>query len=205
MAISVRLTDMSMPAIDRKRLVGIILAVAAALLVLVLTRPQAQVPVLVASGDLVAGQALTANDVAVRYMASSEGLIEGDALGDLSDWSLRVPLEAGEPLLPSLMLPPEMLASPNVIALSLDQSHAVLGKLVAGDRVDIYRTTDGGFDTAPATEIVATGVYVVESRVDTDGLGSDQVDLLLAVDGDLALLIAGSARHGEIDLVRVAP
>jgi Flp pilus assembly protein CpaB len=205
MAISVRLAEWSFPAIDRKRVLGIILALVAALLVLAVTRPEPQVPVLIASGDLVAGQALTADDVTVRYMASSEGLVEGTGLGDLSDWSLRVPLQAGEPLLPSLLLPPEMLVAPNVIALSLDQSHAVLGRLVAGDRVDVYRTTDGGFDAAPVTELVAAGVYVVESRTDTDGLNSGRVDLLLAVDEDLALLIAGSARHGEVDLVRVAP
>lgn len=205
MAISVRLAELSLPTIDRKRVLGIILAAIAALLVLALTRSEAQVPVLVASGDLVAGQALTAQDVTVRYLTSSEGLVEGTGLGDLSEWSLRVPLQAGEPLLPSLLLPPEMLAAPNVIALSLDHSHAVLGRLVAGDRVDVYRTIDGGFDVAPLTELVASGVYVVESRVGVDGLNDDQVDLLLAVDEDLALLIAGSARHGEIDLVRVAP
>lgn len=205
MAVSVHLNELSIPWLDRKRILGLVLATIAGLLVLILTQPDPQVGVLVAANDLVPGRALTQGDVAVRYVASSEGLVEGTSVGELSEWSLRTPINAGEPLLPSNLQPPELLAHPNVIALSLDQSHAVLGRLIAGDRVDIYRTSTQGLDAASVTELVASGVYVVESRPAGEGVNADRVDLLLAVDEDLALLLAGATRDGGIDLVRIAP
>lgn len=205
MAVSVHLNELSIPWLDRRRLLGLALAAIAGLLVLTMTQPDPKVGILVAVNDLVPGHALSQADVAVRYVASSEGLVEGTTIGDLSEWSLRSPIDAGEPLIPSNLQPPEMLAYPNVIALSLDQSHAVLGKLVGGDRVDIYRTSASGLDSAPVTDLVATGVYVVESRPAVEGVNADRVDLLLAVDEDLARLLAGATRDGGIDLVRIAP
>lgn len=205
MAVGVRTQTIALPKFDRRRVIGILLAAIAGLLVLVMTRPESQVPILVASGDIVAGQPLGAQQVAVRYVTDAEGLVAGTDVGELSDWSLRAPLSDGEPLIPSLLQPPELIAFPNVIALSLDQEHAVLGHLVAGDRVDVYRTTSVGFDVTPVTERVATGVYVVEVRMSEAGINADRVDLLLAVDEELAALLAGAVRSGEIDLVRVAP
>ncbi len=205
MALGIRSRSLTLPSMDRKRVVGIVLAAAAALFVLLLTRPPDRIPILVASMDIPPGQALTADDVVVRYVESSEGLVEGATLGDLASWSLRAPIAAGEPLVPSLLQPPELLEAPNVIALSLDQSHAVLGRLVQGDRVDIYVTIGTGFGDEPVTQLIATGVYVVESRPGGDGIDADRVDLLLAVDADLALTIAGAGRSGAVDLVRVSP
>ena len=205
MAVSVRLSELSMPWFDRRRLFGIALAGVAALLVLVVTRPTPTVPVLVVSADMQPGQPLTAADIDIRRVADATGLVEGSSLGELADWSVRVPLAAGEPLLASLLQPPELLVAPNVVALSLDPAHAVLGRLVAGDRVDIYRTAGTSFETDGATELIATGVYVVESIVGSDGINAGSVDLLLAVDDDLARRIVAADRLGEIDLVRVAP
>jgi len=205
MTIGVRLGSWSIPTLDRRRIIGLVLAAIAALMVLALTRPANQVAVLVAGDDLVAGQPLSEEDVTVRYVANGEGLVVGVSLGDLEDWSLRAPLQSGEPLVPSLLQAPQLAAYPNVIALSLDKEHAVLGNLVAGDRVDVYRTTSHGFDAAPITARVASDVYVIQAAVATDGINSDRVDLLLAVDETLAALIAGAARGGEIDLVRIAP
>jgi hypothetical protein len=143
--------------------------------------------------------------VSVRYVESSSGLVEGASLGELEDWTVRVPILAGEPLLASLLQPPEILVAPNVVALSLDPAHAVLGRLVAGDHVDIYQTAGGGIDGNARTELIASDVYVVESRFDVDGINGGSVDLLLAVDDELAVRIVAGDRLGEIDLVRVAP
>jgi Flp pilus assembly protein CpaB len=98
-----------------------------------------------------------------------------------------------------------LLEAPNVIALSLDESHAVLGRLLPGDRVDVYVTVGNGLGDDPVTHLVATGVYVVESRAGGDGIDADRVNLLLAVDEELALTIAGAGRSGAVDLVRVSP
>jgi pilus assembly protein CpaB len=205
MALGIRTPSLSMPAIDRKRVVGLALAAIAAMLVLLLTRPPDRIPILVASADIAPGQALTASDVSVRYVESPDGLVEGSSIGDLESWSLRAPIAEGEPLVPSLLQPPQILETPNVIALSLDESHAVLGRLVPGDRVDVYVTVGSGFDSQPATELVATNVYVVESRPGSDGIDSGEVHLLLAVDEELARTIASAGRSGAVDLVRVSP
>jgi Flp pilus assembly protein CpaB len=205
MALGIRTRALSLPSIDRKRIVGLVLAAIAALLVLLLTQPPDRIPVLIASADIPPGQALTADDVTVRYVESADGLVEGSTLGDLASWSLRAPIAEGEPLVPSLLQPPELLDAPNVIALSLDASHAVLGRLVSGDRVDVYVTVGNGLGEDPLTQLVATGVFVVEVRPGGEGLNADRVNLLLAVNQDLAHTIAGAGRSGAVDLVRVSP
>ena len=205
MALGISSHAFSMPSLDRKRAIGVVLAVVTALLVLHLTRPPDRIPILVASADISPGHALTADDVVVRYVQSAEGLVEGSSIGDLATWSLRAPIAEGEPLVPSLLRPPELLEAPNIIALSLDESHAVLGRLVPGDRVDVYVTSADGFGDLATTQLVATRVYVVESRSGGDGLNADRVDLLLAVDEELAQTIAGAVRSGAVDLVRVSP
>jgi Flp pilus assembly protein CpaB len=205
MALSVRIRELSIPTVDRTRLLGLALAALAAVLVLVLTQPAPTVPILVAASPLQPGQPLSSTDIGVRYVDSAEGLVEGASLGELEDWTVRVSIAAGEPLLPSLLQPPELIAAPNVVALSLDRSHAVQGRLVAGDRVDVYRTTEASFDQPAVTELIASAVYVVEATIDDGGINGGSVELLLAVDDDLAAVIVAADRNASVDLVRVAP
>jgi Flp pilus assembly protein CpaB len=205
MALGVRVRDIALPTLDRRMVIGALLAAVAALGVLMLTRPPERVAVLVAGSDLIAGRPLGEMDIEVRYVESSTGLVAGDAVGDLEDWSLRVPLAEGEPLIGSLMQPPELVAMPNVIALSLASENAVLGRLVAGDKVDVYLTNTGGFDAEPSTELLATKVYVVEALTSESSMDRGRVNVLLAVDDSLAGQLASASHTGEIDLVRVAP
>lgn len=205
MALGISVRAVSLPSIDRRMIVGGILAAITALSVLQITKPPVRVPILVAGSELPAGRPLGGLDVEVRYVESATGLVAGDSIGDLADWSLRVPLAEGEPLVASLMLPPEVVASPNVIALSLPAAHAVLGRLVAGDRVDVYLTTDADFERAATTELMAADVYVIDAVMSESSANSGRVDILLAVDDVLAGRIAAAARGGGIDLVRVAP
>lgn len=205
MALGVRIREIALPAVDRRMIIGGILAAVAALGVLQLTSPPERTPVLVAGSDLVAGRALGDMDIAVRYVESATGLVVGDSVGVLEEWSLRVPLAEGEPLVASLMQPPELIAMPNVIALSLASQNAVLGRLVAGDKVDVYLTSAGGFDTEQITELLAADVYVVEAVVTESSVDRGRVNVLLAVDDDLAGKLASASHTGDIDLVRVAP
>jgi Flp pilus assembly protein CpaB len=205
MALGVRVRDIALPTVDRRMVIGAILACIAALGVLVVTRPPEQIPVLVAGSDLVVGRPLGEMEVEVRYVESSTGLVVGDSLGDLEEWSLRVPLAEGEPLVPSLMQPPELLASPNVIALSLAAENAVLGRLVSGDEVDVYVTVERGIDSASITEMIASNVYVVEAVVPESSIDRGRVNVLLAVSDDLAARLASASHTGDIDLVRVSP
>jgi hypothetical protein len=205
MALGVRVRDIALPTVDRRMILGAILAAIAALGVLVLTRPPDRIPVLAAGSDLSAGRPLSELDIEVRYVESSAGLVVGDSVGELGEWSLRVPLEDGEPLLASLLLPPELVATPNVIALSLPPQNAVLGKLVAGDKVDVYLTHADGFEVSQETELLASSVYIVEAVTSESSGSGGRVNVLLAVDDDLAAQLAAASHSGDIDLVRVAP
>ena len=207
MALLERVRPMSLPItwLDRRTVAGILLAALAGALVLTLTSPPTVVPVLVAGSDLPAGTPLQDLDVAVRQVSSSVGLVEGASVGELAEWTLRVPLVAGEPISPSLLVPPQVGDAPDALALSLDRANAVQGTLVAGDLVDVLVTRPAEFDSAPVTEIVASGVYVLEAGMGEKGFDADRVDVLLAVDTDLAVLIANARESGTIDLVRVSP
>ena len=201
----VRPAGLSITWLDKRTVLGILLAALAGVIVLTLTQPPAVVPVLVAGSDLPAGTPLQDLDVSVRQVSSSVGHVEGDSIGELEDWTLRVPLAAGEPIAPSLLVPPQVGLSPNAFALSLDRSHAVQGDLAAGDVVDVLVTLPATFDEPPVTNLVASRVYVLEIGFGDSGFDADRVDVLLAVDSELALRIANARESGTIDLVRVSP
>ncbi len=205
MALLSRTRPLAMPHLDRRMILGVVLAAVAAGLVFVLTQPAATTPILVAAADLPAGTPLGDLDLEVRSVASSEGLVVGDSVGDLADWVLRVPVSAGEPLVPSLLLPPQVLDAPAAFALTLDRSHAVQGRIMVGDHVDVLVTTSGSLDTAPITVTVASAVYVLDVELGDDGFDADSVAVLLAVDTDLATSLANAREAGTIDLVRVTP
>jgi Flp pilus assembly protein CpaB len=196
---------LTMPDLDRRAIVGVLLAAVAAGIVLTLTRPAPTTPILVAGSDLPAGTPLGELDLDVRRVGSPEGLVVGDSVGDLSDWVLRVPVSEGEPIVPSLLLPPEVLAAPDAFALTLDRAHAVQGRIAPGDLVDVLVTTPDTNDTPPSTTTVAEAVYVLDVDVGDEGFDADRVAVLLAVDTDLASVLANAREVGTIDLVRVAP
>jgi Flp pilus assembly protein CpaB len=201
----VRPISLSISWLDRRTMLGILLAALAGAIVLTLTRPPTVVPVLVAGSNLTAGTPLSELDVAVRQVSSAVGLVEGDSVGELADWTLRVPLAAGEPISPSLLVPPQVGESRNAMALSLDRSHAVQGNLSQGDLVDVLVTRAASFDAAPETELVAAAVYILDVSLGESGFDADRVDVVLAVDGDLAVNLTNARESGTIDLVRVTP
>lgn len=196
----------SLPSIDRRYVIGGCAAALAAILVLVLTQPPQRTPVLVANGDLPAGAPLAQIDVGTRLVEDAAGLIEGTSLGELADWSLIVPLVAGEPLLVSALRPPEMAKSSNALGVSLPAAHAVLGRLGRGDLVDIYLTPDSipGQPAADAARI-AHRVYVIDAAVSENPGALGRIDVLLAVDDLIAPILAAGARDGALDLVKVSP
>ena len=202
MATGIRVRGISIPRPDTRTLVGIGLAAVAALLVLWLTRPAPTVPVLVAGSDLPAATPISELDLSVRHTADATGMVVGDSPGDLSAWVLAAPLAAGEPLLPSLLRPPEVQTAPNLLALEIDEAHAVLGRLDPGDRVDIYASTSA-LGAPTETRLIAHSVYVVDATVSDSSVGSSQVQLLLAVDDELAATLTAAMNGGDLDLVRV--
>ena len=195
-----------MPRIERRKLLGIGLAALAALLVLSVTRPEPTIPVLVAASDIPAGQPIDSSMVAIREVTSANGLVEGSGLGEIEGWTVSASLSEGEPLLPSLLRPPELLTASNLISIGVERSHAVLGRVGAGDSVDIYVTWPSSIDEAPTTELLASDVFVVETSMDErSGISASDVNLVLAVDDTLAEALARASRSGELDIVQVAP
>jgi hypothetical protein len=189
---------------DKRTLLGLLLAVGAGALVLVLTRPDPTVAVLVAEGPLPAGVALEGLPIGVRRLPEADGLVAGDTPADLAGWTLAAPLTEGEPLLPSLLRPPERHDRPDVLALSLARDRAVLGELQAGDLVDVYVTV-AGLAGPPVSRLVAAGLYVITAGPAPGGIaGSEHIDLLVAVDDALAATLVSARHEGEIDLVRVS-
>jgi len=198
------LTDrIAVPGIDRRAILGVALAAVAAALVLLVTRPPTTTPVLVAGSDLPAGTPLADLDVGFRSVPDTAGLVAGDDVGELAEWSLRVPLAAGEPIVPSLLQPPAVLAASSLLSLELASAHAVLGRLAPGDLVDVYATSRSSLGTSETSK-VATSVFVVDAQV-TPAATGDRVALLLAVDDALAARLTAAARNGDLDIVRIGP
>jgi len=189
---------------DRRTALALALALAAGIGVFTLTRPPTTVPVLVAEGPLPAGIPLEHLPVGVRRVPDAAGLVAGEDLASLSEWALVAPLEAGEPLLPSLLRAPERRTYPHVLALSLERDRAVLGDLQTGDLIDVYVTA--AMTEGPAeARLVAASVYVVAAGPAPSGLGGeDRIDLLLAVNDSLAAALVGARAEGSLDLVRVS-
>ena len=202
MAIGVRTHGISIPRPDTRTLIGIGLAAAAALLVLWMTRPIPTTPVLVAGGDLPAGTPISELDLALRYTQDATGMVTGDSPGEISDWVLVAPLVAGEPLIPSLLRPPEVQTTPDLLALAIAQAHAVLGQIDPGDRVDIYASTSQ-VGQPTETHLIASSVYVVDASVAESSVNDSRVQLLLAVDDELAATLTAAMNGGDLDLVRV--
>jgi Flp pilus assembly protein CpaB len=189
---------------DRRTAVGLALALAAGILVFALTRPGETAAVLVAEGPLPAGVPLETLPVGVRRVPDATGLVAGGDATAVAGWTLSSPLATGEPLLPSLLRPPERLPRPDVLALSLERDRAVLGDLQAGDRIDVYVTVTNGEGPVSA-RLVAAAVYLVAAGPAPSGLGGeDRVDLLLAVDDALAAALVAARNEGDLDLVRVS-
>lgn len=205
MALSTDLKRLTWPRLDRRTLLGIGLAAGVAVLVLLITRPTPTMPVLVAGSDLPAGTPLGSLDITVREVADADGLVSGDNLGELSEWSLKIPIDAGEPLLPSVLQPPQVAAATSLLAFELDAAHAVLGQLAAGDEVDVYFTATPPPGETPTTTRIAESVYVVDAKLTESSIGAGRVDLLLAVDDELAATLTAATHSGALDLVRVGP
>jgi hypothetical protein len=134
-------------------------------------------------------------DLSIAAAPPLPGFVAAADLEALADHTLAARLDAGSPLLASLLVPPPQ-AHRDVAALTLDPAHAVQGDLVAGDLVDIYITTSG------ATELLAADVLVLAASTGRGGLEGGDTSLLLAVDTELAARLVAAVHNAEVDLVR---
>ena len=99
-----------------------------------------------------------------------------------------------------------MVAAPQAMGVSLPAAHAVLGRLGAGDVVDVYLTPNASpGDPSPAATRIAQRVYVIDAAEAASPGAMGRIDVLLAVDEEITPLLAAGARDGTIDLVKVSP
>ena len=77
------------------KLLATTVAVAAGALVLMITRPNPTVAILVAEGPVPAGVALEDLPVGVRRVPTAAGLVAGETPADLAGWTLATPLAEG--------------------------------------------------------------------------------------------------------------
>ena len=196
--------SVSLPRLERRFVVAGLLAAISAAVVLALTQPPERTPVLVIGRDLPAGQSLAQSDVTVRYVDDTTGLVVGDDIGELAGFALAVPVAAGEPLLPSILRPPEVVEAGSSMSLAVPVERAALGRLGPGDVVDIFVTVSDPIG-GTSTRLVAESVYVIDAFVEDDPGASDDVHLLFAVEDELAPELARASHEGAIDLVRSTP
>lgn len=191
------LRRLTVPSIDRRTLLGIVLASTAAILVLIVTRAPSLTPVLVAGDAVTPGITLEDAAIEVRMVADAGGLVVGDDLGELAGWTVAVPIGRGEPLTPSLLRPPGMGTSQEM-AIALPAAQAVMGRIGPGDRIDVYATSSrpGG---ESSTVLVASDLVVLEAVIEDR---TRDVGLVVSVDGETAGRIAAALHTAEIDLVR---
>lgn len=202
MAVRSAAPAISLPRIDRRYVLAGLLAALAGILVLVVTQPSERSPILVATRDLAEGHRLGNGDVAVRYVQNPDGHVEGDALGDLAGFALAVPLRAGEPLIASVVRAPAIVEASHRISVAVPIDRAALGRISPGSRVDVYATMRDPI-VGVATERIAGGVYVVDTELSESSGIREEIALLLAVDDDLAALIANASHAGDLDIVAV--
>ncbi|MBT8249753.1 MAG: hypothetical protein KJN81_05785 [Acidimicrobiia bacterium] len=187
--------------VDRRTWLGIALAATAALLTLSISKPAPTVDVIFAGEDLPAGVRLADLTLVTRQMPASFGMLNEQDLDAVGEWTLAEPIGQDEPILPSLLRAPALAENPDLFALAVDPSHAVLGRISAGDYVDVYVT----WRDDDITTRIAEGLYVVEARTDDDGFGDGEVQMLLAVDRDSAERLTHAVRTGDVDIVKRAP
>lgn len=178
------------------RLIGAgVTAAAAALLVLVLTSPPVQHPVLALRGPAPAGLTLGELDVETRLVDDRTGLVDADEAEELGRYSLAASMAAGAPIPRSLLIAPESRRGPDLLGLELDSAAAVHGLLRPGDLVDVYSATD---DVA----LIAEGVEVVDVMTEAGALRSNRVRLVVSVDDSLEGPLIAATVSGSIHLVR---
>ena len=78
----------------------------------------------------------------------------------------------------------------------------MLGRLDPGDSVDIYATS-APLGEPTETRLIASSVYVVDATISDSSVGGSRVQLLLAVDDELAATLTAAMNGGDLDLVRV--
>jgi hypothetical protein len=169
---------------------------------------EATVPIAVSTGKLPAGTALTtANFDVVDVEADSPVAATAMSPGEITDaMSLSAPVDAGAPILRSLVSEESELDDLNSLSIPIDDERALGGELTAGDRVHLIGVIEVGTG-ANATAIstyVATDVPVLSDREQKSGtFGASLSDYFVAVglDAEQSLSAQTAMMIGRLEVV----
>lgn len=183
--------------VDLRLIAAAVAALIAGLAVAAATSPPPTVEIVTAASAVAPGVPLADLELETRETGDPGGALLASDLDAVADHVLIAPLEAGDPLLASLLAPPSDRHG-TVIGLTLRSEQAVHGALRAGDTVAVYVTRD---ELPPRR--LASSTLVLAATQGTAGLGSTDVSLLLAVDDRLARDLIRAQHEAQLYLVRV--
>jgi Flp pilus assembly protein CpaB len=154
----------------------------------------------VAATDLRAGQVIDREDVSVARGSLPAGAAGFASVDDVVGRAALGPMSSGELVQTGSVTPDRKAGVPRrEIALSLPREQLAVGRLRAGDRVDVFVTYE------ERTVAVVQGAEVLQLVASEEGslTSSREVELVVAVEsGDLLTALVHALRTGEITVVR---
>jgi Flp pilus assembly protein CpaB len=157
-------------------------------------------PLVVAATDLRAGQVIDRGDVSVARGSLPAGAAGFASVEDVVGRAVLGPMASGELVQTGSVTPDRKAgAARREIALSLPREQLAVGRLRAGDRVDVFVTYD------EHTEAVVQGAEVLQLVASDEGslTASREVELVVAVESDdLVTALVHALRTGEVTVVR---
>ncbi len=161
--------------------------------------------VFVAAADLELGHVLTRGDLSEAEVRAPGPMIAGLERADRAapvGRVLRTPVRAGAAI--SLDALGGAVPPGRDVTIPVTPEHALGGAIRPGDRVDVYATFDKGTDVARTLTVARAATVRSVNR--SDGLFGQQdgaiAAITLAVEPNVAIAVAYSARNGELDVVR---
>lgn len=161
-------------------------------------------PVLALRNNVVAGQVIQADDLAVVRVSTDGGItpISSSARDDVIGQPAATNLLAGTLLVPEAVGTADGLESGKaVIAIPVPTAEIPSDDLETGDRVLLYRTVDSAQGAEATADLIGEGV--VFSVQDDDGNASD-IRVSVTVDETLAPRIANAVGEDQIYLAKAA-
>ena len=157
--------------------------------------------VVIAQGDIIPGQTVTADMFESAEIKASEEVLSSLVLfsevGSVEGMVAVRSLSSGELIATSDLQAPAAEFQKRAMSIPIDPNEAVGGKIAEADLVDIIHTEDG------VARYVAVAVSVLAVAEGDDGFASsNSFYVTVAVDADLALRISSALDSGTVRLVR---
>jgi Flp pilus assembly protein CpaB len=158
-------------------------------------------PVVVAARDLPVGQVLEADDLRTIDVDLPEPVAGGtfESIDSLAGRVVLGPLAAGEIVQAATVTDGPAAPDAHEVAITLPREQIAVGRLKAGERVDVFATYDD------RTSSVVRGAEVVLISADDSGslTSSREVTLVVAVpSGDAVAAVVHALRTGDVTVVR---